>query len=201
MDRTATVALLILVLVASSCLAADSDVKIAMHIKAHDGYQTCDNLPAISGCGDFTTTYQGCGSVDVFTVFFDFEGCTGAEWALTWPEEWGTALTSHCGEFAIGSIIYPGDWLAVTWSTCQPGPSVITAWTWLEAFSPGTVDPIPKYRIEPWGPFMGITDCGFAEHHVMCAFGAGACGVFGGDPCGPTAVEPTTWGAIKGLLR
>lgn len=201
MDRIVAVALLVLVFAAATCLAGDENVKVALHVQAHGPDQDCGNLPAIGGCGDISTTYPGCGDIDVFTVFFDFEGCTGAEWALTWPEEWGTAITTSCSFFTLGDITVPGDWIAVVWSDCQPGPVIIPAWTWLTASSPGAIGPIPKYRVQPWGPFMGITDCAYAEHYVMCAFGAGVCGAYGGDPCGPTAAEPTTWGAVKGMFR
>jgi hypothetical protein len=201
MDRIVIIALLVLAFTASTCRAGDEDVKVALHVQEHDADQSCDNLPAIAGCGDISTTYSGCGEVDVFTVFFDFDGCTGAEWALTWPEEWGTALTTSCGDFTIGTITAPGDWVATTWSTCQPGPAIIPAWTRLTAGGPGRVDPIPKYRPGRMDYFLGIANCSFAEINVMCAFGVGVCGMYGGDPCGPTASEPTTWGLIKGMFR
>jgi len=201
MDRIVAVALLVLMFAAVTCLAGDEDVKVALHVRAHDPDQDCGNLPAIGGCGDISTTCSCCGDVDVFTVFFDFEGCTGAEWALTWPEEWGTALTASCGDFAIGTIALPGDWVAITWTDCQPGPTIIPAWTWLTANGPGTIDPIPNPRAQPFEPFLGIANCVFAEIQVMCAFGAGVCGAYGGDPCGPTAAEPTTWGSVKAMFR
>jgi hypothetical protein len=192
---------LVLILIASICRAGDEDVKVALNIRAHSEEQTCDNLPEITGCADILTTHSGCGDVDVFTVFFDFEGCRHTEWGLDWPAEWGSALTTHCADLAINTITMPGDWISVAWSTCQPGPTIVSAWTWLVAGSSGMIDPIYRPGAESVPPFLGITDCDFVERGVICIFSGGICGYCGDDPCGPSATEAGTWGAIKGMFK
>jgi len=191
----------LLVFLVSACRAGDEDVKVAIHVQAHHADQTCENLPALEGCGDFVTTYSGCGDIDVFTVFFDFEGLRVTEWALDWPAEWGSGITTHCGLLSINDIIMPGDWISLAWGDCQPGPTKISAWTLLDANTPGRVDPIPRPVYGTLPPFLGILDCDFMEVDVICVFGAGVCGDFGDDPCGPSAAEPTTWGGIKNMFR
>lgn len=190
---------LISLLIISTCLAGGESVKVALHVRAHNAKQSCANLPVIEGCGDINATYAGCGDVDVFTVFFDFDGCTGAHWGLTWPAEWGSGATTHCGDLSIGGIVDPGDWVAVTYMNCQPGPVIVVAWTWLMgAWSPGVVYPVAA---PPEWPFAGITDCDFVEWEAVCTFGAGICGACGDDPCGPSATEAATWGTVKSMFR
>jgi hypothetical protein len=183
------------------CRAGNEDVKVALHVQAHNAEQTCADVPALQSCGDFATTYSGCGDIDVFTVFFDFEGLTVTEWGLDWPVEWGSGLTTHCALLSINDIIMPGDWISLAWGDCQPGPAIVSAWTRLSAGTPGRVDPIPRPQHGSLPPFLGICDCDFMEIDVICAFGAGVCGIYGDDPCGPLATEATTWGAIKGMFR
>jgi len=201
MNRIACIAALLVVFAASACSAGDEDVKIALHVLAHNAKQTCANLPSIVGCGDFVTTYSDCDDVDVFAVFFDFDGLTYTEHGLTWPVEWGSATTTQCGLLSIGDIMDPGDVIAIAWSECQPGPTKISAWTWLSPNGPGAIDPVPRPATGSLPSFLGITDCEFVEIQVICAFGAGVCGIYGDDPCGPSAAEATYWGAIKAMFR
>jgi hypothetical protein len=49
--------------------------------------------------------------------------------------------------------------------------------------------------------YIGITDCEGSISEPVCSFCAGAAGTVGDDPCGPTATETTTWGAVKSLFR
>lgn len=199
MVRILGITVLLVVFVAAISHAGNENVKVALHVQAHNATQTCDNLPQIEGCSDIVTTYPGCDDVDVFAVFFDMEEFHATEHGLLWPTEWGTGVTSHCGDLFIGDIVVPGDWMALSWFDCQPSSVGVVAWTWLVASSPGAIDPIPRP-----GGILGVTDClhgVYREWPVICAMGAGVCGIYGDDPCGPSAAEPSTWGSIKAMFR
>ena len=201
MHRVIAIAVPILLATAWACSAGDEDVKIAIHVQAHNAEQTCESRPVIMSCGDIQTTYSDCEDVDVFGVYFDFDGLTCAEYGLAWPEEWGTGVTTSCGDLTMGNITHPGDWISLAWTECQPGPTMISAWTWLSADGPGVVAPVPRPATGGLPPFLGIADCEFVQIQVMCALGAGVCGICGDDPCGPSATEAGTWGAIKVMFR
>jgi hypothetical protein len=197
MRLTISITLLCILLAATRCAGGGEGVKVALHLRAHNAKQGCTDLPPIAGCGDIVSTYAGCGDIDAFTVFYDLDGYRAAEWALTWPAEWGSGVTRTCAPWVNGNIVWPGDRMCVDWPECEPGAVMVAAWTHLTADTPGMVEPI-----HPGSPYdFGICDCDYEVHTVTCVFGAGACGMYGGDPCGPTASEAGTWGAIKSMFR
>jgi hypothetical protein len=182
----------------------DNNLKMALHIVPHNAKQSCSNLPSITGFGDITRTQSGAGDYDVFMVIFDYgSGFTGAEFGLSWPVGWGSAITSHCADFAIDGIVNPGDVISLTWSTCQTSPAYrpIT-WTWLTATGAGEIIMVHKQRVPPTDPiyFIGIADCAYHEQGATYVYFAGIDVVpWEGVPY--VATEPTTWGGIKTMFR
>ncbi|MGD9402871.1 MAG: hypothetical protein PVF95_11450 [bacterium] len=201
---------IIIVAFAAACFAGqtrgyqttDVNLKMALHIKAHNAKQSCSNLPVITELGDMTRTATGAGDYDVFMVLFDYgTGFTGAEFGLSWPAEWGSGTTNHCGDFAIGGIAFPEDIISLTWSACQSSPAFAPiTWTWLAATGPGQIIMVYKYRDTPPGPILGIVDCAFQEHLAEYVYFAAVNETpWEGEPY--YATEPTTWGNIKSMFR
>jgi hypothetical protein len=158
------------------------NAKIALHAKFYTSKQHCGNLPVIDECADIVTTYGTCGSyVSVFVVVYDYVGTLrGVEFGLTWPAGWGPAVTTHCGDAAVGSIVNPGDGMAITWGECTSGGGYWpVAWVTLAPTGPGDIDLIPN----PATSFIGITDCDSVEYAAVAVYGAGLCGNPGDDPC------------------
>ena len=73
MTKTLLVSVVILVAGATACYGgANENAKAAIHVLAHDPDLTCSrNFPVIALCDEIVTTYEGCGDVDFFPVFFD----------------------------------------------------------------------------------------------------------------------------------
>jgi hypothetical protein len=208
----ALLACLLVIALAVPCFAGQSrsyktfagGPKMALHIQSHNAKQGCSNLPAISTFGDIARMETGTGDFDVFMVVFDFGGVSGGgftyvEYGLSWPGDWGSALTTHCGDLAIGGIVNPFDAIAVSWSACQTSPAFAPiAWSWLIASGPGQIQ--IEYRTGDT-PFLGITDCAFTEIPPDSIFFAGVdVDPWEGEP-DPEAVEATTWGDIKAMFR
>ena len=174
--------------------------KIAIHVKAHP--TTCKAMPVFTKCGDFKTTYAGCGDIDAIPVFFDLAEFTVVEFGLRWPEEWGTCGFTRCkGDLAIGGIVNSGDGIALAWTECQYSWAVAAGFAWLAAATPGKIRPIAN----PATGDIGVVNCapspGPYYDYPMSWAEAGVCGAVGTSPCTSTKLEPTTWGAIKALFK
>jgi hypothetical protein len=177
------------VLAAAVCLVAaparsgqNPNAKVAVHIEAHNPERTCADLPVIEYCSDIVWTYDGCGDVDIFPVVYNIYGCRAFQYRLVWPSEWGTGVSSHCGDLAIGDIRRSGDGMIVAWQECQLTPSCIPGWVSLTATTPGTI------RVEPGDTGLGyweiiLVDCLFQEDEPWLYFSGGACGAEGESPC------------------
>ncbi len=174
----------------------NTDMKCAVHVEAHNAKRSCGALPVIEDCTQIQTTY-GDYNFDAMPVFFDLYGITGAEYSLNWPAWAYSAAWTGCSDFTIGGITWPGDNISQTWTECQIQYAVICGWAWIYADGAGTICMGPHGE----SGFIGCTDCNFEEEEPVRIFCAGVFGASGDDPCEPTAVEPTTWGSIKGMFR
>jgi len=195
MIRAAVLACLISAMLATSALA-NSGCKVALHVERHRN-MSCSGLPGIETCDAINHTYSGCDDIDVFPVFYDIYGITGAMVGLTWPDSWGSCAFTPCGfDFLISDIVHPGDSFAGTWTACQYIRSAVVGFGWLAPSSGGRICPIA----DPSG-FMGVTDCEFVQFEPVAVFCAGACGTDGDNPCGGGVSEEKTWGSIKSMYR
>jgi len=189
----------ILMLGALSTVLAGSNAgfKVAVHVQAHSAKQQCSTLPAISGCGDIQTTYEG-ENIDFFPVFYDLVDYTALTFGVAWPESWGSCAFSACSFGSIGTIRSSGDGIVTAYNPCQPGPVGIPGWGWLYASSGGFIcvveHPDPR-------EFSGVNSCGHGADWLGCSICAGVNGAYGDDPCGPSSTEPSTWSEIKRLFE
>jgi uncharacterized repeat protein (TIGR01451 family) len=172
---------LTLFLAAASARAGwNADHKIAIHIEPREPLRGCEGLPDLGYCTDIRWVYDGCGDVDVFTVFFDLAAYRAVQYGLEWPAEWGSGSCTHCGDLAIGDIRNPGDGIAVSWTTCQVKSYALPAWVRLSATTPGRIEVIPNPRT--W--VLSVADCDYQEDEPFLVYGGGACGEEGDYPCG-----------------
>jgi len=106
------------------------------------------------------------------------------------------------GDAEVGTITHPGDGTVITWSACQTAYSVAPGYGWLTIPGVEMVRPVAN----PVTHRYGVTDCqaspGPYFDYSQSYRAAGIGGMIGDDPCAPyDAVEPTTWGAIKALVK
>jgi hypothetical protein len=197
MMRITVIALVSVLLLAGYALAGNNPLaKVAVHVKDHNSKQACANLPAIEGCGDINTTFADY-SFDAFPVFFDLVEYQGVEYGVCWPDWTYSAAWTQCADLVIGGIVWPGDGISQTWTQCHTEAIVITGWAWLYADEPGLV----TVCNHPVSGVIQILDCaeGLDEPVINCP--AGVFGAEGEDPCEPVMIQPTTWGAIKGIFE
>ena len=184
-------------------VAANEQYKLALHVAAH-GTQTCTKgMPTFSTRGDLVRQWATYVDIDVFFIIFQYDEVTGAQYGLNWPAGWGTAATYHCADFAIGTIVNPGEGFAMTWTACQtptgaggtrPGFWPIS-WSWIVPDSDGEI----QLEENPDTGKIGLSDCGFVELGPDSVFFAGV-GVVPYE--GPfVGTEPTTWGGVKAMFR
>jgi hypothetical protein len=171
-------------------------LKVALHLMAHSGKQSCAS-PSISTRGDLVRQGTAGNDYDVFVILFDYgPGVTGLEYGLIWPAGWGSAATTHCADFAIGSIVNPGDGMSITWTLCQTSPEFMpAAWSWISAATAGEI----KLTWLAGSERLMYTDCDFTEFEADSVF-------FAGIDVEPfegkwEATEPSTWGGIKAMFR
>ena len=191
------------ILSASAFPGINADHKVAVHVMPHESRDCTKNFPAIEACGDIATTYEGCGDIDFFLVFFNLVRWQGMEYGLWWPPQWGECVYTTCaGDLFIGDIVSSGDGLAAACFECQHTEIVVAGFAWVLAETPGTVCPVLSPC--PTAPHLGVGDCsefGGELDFARCSFCAGICGAIGDDPCGPTQTEARAWGAVKALFR
>jgi hypothetical protein len=193
-----------LVFVASAALAGQNALlKLAIHVKSHPTSCT-QNYPLFTSCGQIEFTYAGCGDVDVMPVFFDAVAFTSVEFGLTWSNfPSATMLWTRCkGDAGVGDIAHPGDGTVITWATCQPAYSVAPGYGWIAITGPEFVCP----TVNPVTHRYGMTDCApspgpYFDYPIGGVSCAGICGMSGDDACRPDAAEPSTWGAIKAMIK
>jgi uncharacterized repeat protein (TIGR01451 family) len=130
------------------------------------------------------TSYAGTGDIDVIPVFFGLNEFLVVEFGLDWPAAWGSMDYTRCaGDIAIGTILVPGDGMAIAWTCCQYTWSVAPGIGWLSATGSGTVSLVPC----PMTGDYGVVDCAPPEtrayDYPAAVFGAGVGGADGGDPC------------------
>jgi hypothetical protein len=177
----------------------DPPWKAAVHILEAGGGSCQEGLPLIETCEDIVTTYEGCGEVNIFPVFYDLTEVAGIQHGLTWPESWGSCTFTQCaGDLTLGEIVNPGDGISCKWEECQDVSVVVTGYGSLSAISPGEIRIVPN----PSSSLISTTDCHFIDSPPAQTFYAGACGVDGENPCGGTVgTVPKTWGQIKSMFR
>jgi hypothetical protein len=176
----------------------NQNLKVVLHVEAHDSRSCSKNVPVINSRADFVRMWDTYTDVDVFFVVFSYDSLTNVQFGLEWPQEWGSAFTYHCGDLAIGGIEYPGDWVSLAWQTCQRNDvrpqHWPVAWTWLAPTSDGEVAIGSQYLV--------TVDCDFQEVDPESIFNAGLnTDPYEGPPGGGVATVPSTWGAVKAMFR
>jgi hypothetical protein len=167
--------------------------KAAVHVLDHASRTCTKSFPTITGCSDIQTELAG-PDADCFPVFFDLVEYQGFDYGMTWPGMYTCAFTS-CSDLAIGTIQSPGDGISHAWYVCQAGPVAITGWGWIYDYGAVCLTAHPTAG----GPNIG--DCAGALDMPVRTFCAGIGGEPGDDPCEPTYIQPTTWGAIKEMFK
>jgi hypothetical protein len=181
------------------------DCKVAVHVMPHADRGCGWNQPVITSCADIVAATEA-NDVDFFPVFYDLTEYHCLEYSVHWPGTYSCAFTP-CDFLHIGDIVWPvgtvpvedqTDWIMHCFDGCQPGPTAVPGWGWIYEPGPATI------RIAPTvgGGWIGVLDC--ADEFVdepICNFAAGIGGAPGEEPCGPSAAEPTSWGAIKAMFE
>jgi hypothetical protein len=200
--KKALVIALALTFVATVAFAGmNANHKVAIHTKAHP--TSCTKAyPAFTACAAIKTTWAPLGDLDVMPVFYELSQTLVTEFGLTWPAEWYSMSWTRCkGDLAIGGILNPGEGTAISWTTCQTTWALAPGAGWLTATTPGSV----TICANPATNMYGVVDCqpspGPYFDFPRCVIAAGIGGILGGDPCAPTATEPSTWGQIKSMFK
>jgi hypothetical protein len=177
--------------------------KIAVHVKSHPT-SCAEGYPSFLDCTSIQTTWAGCGDADVMPVFYELIEFTSVEFGLSWWFDPTLSMVwTRCkGDAAAGTITHSGDGTVITWAACQVAYSVVPGYGWLTVSGPEIVSP----DLNPVTRRCGVIDCQVSPGPYfdwsLGWYSAGICGPVGDDPCAPAdAVEPSTWGAIKALLR
>ena len=187
---------------ASAGTGANENVKFALHIESHASRSCSKGMPAIGAREDLYRVHDIYEDIDVFFVIFQYDSITGVQYGLDWPTGWGSAATSHCGEFAVGSIVNPQDGIAVTWGDCNilgSKPAFwAVSWSWMLPDSDGEI----KICDNPATSALTASSCLFVEAEPESIFNAGInIDPYEGPPGGSVAVQPTSWGQIKAMFR
>jgi hypothetical protein len=184
---------MVVLAVAGPCLAGrNQSMKCAVHVRAHNAKQGCDNLPVIEWWYSLLLTYEGA-SFDAFPVFFDLYEYLGVQYGLTWPDWTYSAAFTSCSDLVIGSVTTPGTGAAHAWTSCQSAGVAIPSFVWLYADGHGHVCLTNYPESNP--PRLWVLDC--AEGLDGPVWGYCDCAeVYTDAP----ATEPTTWGSVKSLF-
>jgi hypothetical protein len=186
---------LTLILSAGAWAGLNPNAKAAVHVIPHASRSCTKSFPSIAGCENIITT-EPTPDADAFPVFFDLVEYQGFDYGMTWPGMYSCVFTS-CSDLTIGGIVNPGDGISHAWSACKPNTVGIPGWGWIYDYGMICLVPHPTQG----GPNIG--DCHAGEVDIpVCNFCAGIGGFIGDDPClGPSAIEPSTWGGVKGMFR
>jgi hypothetical protein len=195
MKKVLVVAVVLTMLLSVSAFAGlNTQGKGAVHVMDYNNRRSCtSNFPTITGCADIVFTLPAASS-HAFPVFFDLVEYQGFDYALNWPGLY-TCIFNSCSDMAIGDIVNPGDGISHAWYTCQTGNVAIPGFGWVEDSGMVCLVPHPTAG----GPLMG--DCSGGLDSPVRTFCAGIGGATGDDPCEPTAIQATTWGAIKDMFK
>jgi hypothetical protein len=181
---------------------ANQTSKFVLHIEQHAARSCAEGMPSIGTRDDLERVHDTCEDIDVFFVIFGFDSLRGVQYGLVWPEGWGSASTTHCADFAVGSIVNPGDGMAMTWSGCQLAGAVPAfwpvAWSWLLPASEGQI----QISNNPATDALTVSSCSFEEAEPESVFFAGVnTDPYEGPPGDGVGIEPTSWGQIKAMFR
>ncbi|MGD9140724.1 MAG: hypothetical protein PVJ42_04210 [bacterium] len=169
---------LIVLLATQSQAGHNFDGKVAVHVLPHEDRTCSKAFPVISYCGEIITTYEGCGDIDFFPVFFNLNGYTGMNYGMIWPGS-GSCLFTSCSDFKIGDFTWSGGGMAQVWGECQGGPVGIPGWGWISCDEPGQICVVEH----PENYVLSVADCLYQEDEMRKSFCAGVCGAGGMDPC------------------
>jgi hypothetical protein len=190
---------IVLVTVSSVIAGQNPNSKVAVHVLPHEPDRACRrNFPAIENLCDINATYEGCGNIDVFPVFYDLVQYQGLEYGLEWPGSYSCVYTV-CSDSHLWDIVWPGDGTSQIWGECRTGAVAIAGWGWITTDVPGLVRVVGH----PASGHIIVGGCNTKLDTVAVTYAAGVCGAAGEGPCGPgeQAVAAATWGGIKGIFR
>jgi hypothetical protein len=186
--RLGCACVLLVVLGGLASAGVNPNAKVAVHVLPHET-RSCDvNFPTIDSSSEINHTYQDCGDVDFFPVFYGLIAYQGVDYGVTWPEEWGSCEFTTCHDgltidlydnYGDPEVFDPGDGLAQAWFDCQEGSIVIPGYGWLSATTPGRICMVRglHFYVAPV-----IADCNEGEDAVTESFCGGVCGAVGDRP-------------------
>jgi hypothetical protein len=194
---------LVLIMVTAALGGGNENGKVAVHVLAYDSGRACHRkFPVIWACHDIITTYEGCGDIDFFPVFFNLLEYRGFDYAVEWPGGYSCVFTD-CSYGHLGEIRWSGDWISQVWSECQHYSVAIPGWGWITVGDPGMICVVPN----PLSGEVSMCDCGDGPDcdyldYPNASYCAGICGAIGHNPCLPKthATTAATWGSIKSLF-
>lgn len=181
---------------------ANEDLKFALHIEQHATRSCTEGMPSMGTRDDLHRVHDTYEDIDVFFVVFGFDSIAGVQYGLVWPEAWGSATTTYCSDFAIGSIVNPGDGMAMTWVSCQIGGAVPAFWPVSWSYMVPTSEGEIKISDNRTASALTAFSCLFVESEPESVFYAGInVDPYEGPPGGEVAIEPKTWGQVKAMFR
>ena len=183
---------------------SNPEFKVGVHVVPHAARRTCNTgLPALTSCSDIVATCSA-NDVDFFPVFFDLAEYHCMEYSVEWPGTYSCAF-SPCTFHSMGTIVWPAgtvpvdnltDHITQCYEWCQPGPIAIPGWGWIYEPGPATIRIVPNSATGE----LAVLSCTGSIEQPICNFAAGIGGAMGEQPCGPSASESATWGAIKAMF-
>jgi hypothetical protein len=202
MKKVLVIAVALTLVLSAYALAGMNPInKVAIHVGT---VKKCANL-VFTNCNDIVTTTALCTGYYFIPVHYDLVGTTVLEGACSWPVAWGTCYygTQCYGTLAIqdwskngyGKYSFADTACVYSW-----GEPACVRWFYYATPGPGVICPVANTTTD----FIGAIDCTEPEplpDPAICLVCAGVCGGIGGDPCEPTAVEPSTWGSIKNMFK
>ena len=196
---TLMVALLVLA-VAMSCVAGTNpNAKMGVHIMTHSAKMSCSSLPTLVSRDDLVRQWDSTSgtSLDAIIYLWGYTEFQGAEFAMLWPEEWGTAAFTPCGDLVIGGISTPSDsGISMTWLACIDTPGFHgVGYAWIYGTSPGDIG----IRGHSEHDEVKVLDCSEGTDIPDTVFWGAVDQTPIEGP--PVSTVPTTWGKIKGLFR
>ena len=183
----------VLTLMLISALAAGSKLPVvAVHLEKSK-LRNCSSYAPLPDLEEINTTYNGVGEMDALVILYSFGEARGFSFAMSWPEAWGSADWTDCGDLNIGKITNPGDATGIIWNGCiTDSTPLLIGWLSLTVASPGIIDILPS----PNEGVMAILDCNEVAPEIseaMIVLRGGAGGVRGDDPATVAAIGNRNW--------